>query len=160
MTSDDVKCDKSEESDNRDGGRELSPEQAAAAAMVAAAKKRGLELTSPDGLLKLFTKSVLETALNEEMTEHLGHEKNQADPDRDSTNVRNAARSKTVISYAAGEVVIDAPRDREGTSSRRLSRNGSGSSLIWMRSCCRCMRNGSRPDGYRECMARKSGSGL
>jgi putative transposase len=112
MTSDDVKPDKSDE---RDGGRELSPEQAAAAAMVAEAKKRGLELTGPDGLLKLFTKSVLETALNEEMTEHLGHEKNQAGPGRDSTNVRNGTRSKTVISDAAGEVVIDAPRDREGT---------------------------------------------
>lgn len=60
--------------------RELSPEQAAAAAMVAEAKARGLALTGPDGLLELFTKNVLETALNEEMTEHLGHAKNQADP--------------------------------------------------------------------------------
>jgi putative transposase len=51
--------------------RKLSPEQAAAAAMVAEARQRGLELTGPDGLLKLFTKNVLETALNEEMTEHL-----------------------------------------------------------------------------------------
>jgi putative transposase len=55
--------------------QKLSPEQAAAAAMVAEARERGLELTGPDGLLKLFTKNVLETALNEEMTEHLGHEK-------------------------------------------------------------------------------------
>ncbi|MDR7327506.1 hypothetical protein J2S44_007756 [Catenuloplanes niger] len=52
------------------GGRQLSPEQAAAAAMVAEAKARGLELTGPNGLLKLFTKNVLEAALNEEMTEH------------------------------------------------------------------------------------------
>ncbi|MGW5749208.1 IS256 family transposase [Amycolatopsis sp. NPDC003861] len=95
--------------------RELSPEQAAAAAMVAEAKARGLALTGPDGLLKLFTKTVLETALNEEMTEHLGHEKNQADPDRESTNVRNGTRPKTVISDAAGEVRIDVPRDREST---------------------------------------------
>jgi len=95
--------------------RELSPEQAAAAAMVAEAKARGLALTGPDGLLKLFTKNVLETALNEEMTEHLGHEKNQADPDRESTNVRNGARPKTVISDAAGEVQIEVPRDREST---------------------------------------------
>jgi putative transposase len=36
--------------------RKLSPEQAAAAAMVAEARRRGLELTGPDGLLKLFTK--------------------------------------------------------------------------------------------------------
>ena len=96
-------------------GRRLSPEQAAAAAMVAEAKARGLELTGPNGLLKLFTKNVLETALNEEMTEHLGHEKNQAEPSRESTNVRNGSRGKTVISDAAGEVRIDVPRDREGT---------------------------------------------
>ena len=94
---------------------QLSPEQAAAAAMVAEAKARGLALTGPDGLLKLFTKSVLETALNEEMTEHLGHEKNRAESDRESTNVRNGARSKTVISDAAGEVEISVPRDREST---------------------------------------------
>jgi putative transposase len=96
-------------------GRQLSPEQAAAAAMVAEAKARGLELTGPNGLLKLFTKNVLETALNEELTEHLGHSKHQTDPDRESTNVRNGSRSKTVISDAAGEVTIEVPRDREST---------------------------------------------
>src|SRR5262245_18605569 len=84
--------------------RELAPEQAVVAAMIADAKARGMELTGPNGLLKLFTKSVLETALNEEMTDHLGHERNQAEPDRESTNVRNGSRSKTVISDAAGEV--------------------------------------------------------
>src|SRR4051794_18246074 len=93
----------------------LSPEQAAAVAMVAEARQRGLELTGPDGLLKLFTKNVLETALSEELTEHLGHEKNQADQGRESTNVRNGARPKTVVSDAAGEVSIEVPRDREGT---------------------------------------------
>jgi putative transposase len=94
---------------------ELSPEQAAAAAMVAEARQRGLELTGPHGLLKLFTKNVLEAALNEELTEHLGHAKNRADSDRDSTNIRNGSRSKTVLSDAAGEVTIDVPRDREGS---------------------------------------------
>jgi hypothetical protein len=94
---------------------ELSPEQAAAAAMVAKARARGLELTGPNGLLKVFTKNVLETALNEEMTEHLGHPKHQAEPGREATNVRNGSQSKTVISDAAGEVVIEVPRDREGT---------------------------------------------
>lgn len=93
----------------------MSPEQAAAAAMVAEAKARGLALTGPDSLLKVFTRNVLETALNEEMTEHLGHEKNQAGPDRESTNVRNGSRSKTVISDAAGEVQVELPRDREST---------------------------------------------
>src|SRR5919205_814109 len=96
-------------------GRQLSPEQAAAAAMVADAKARGLALTGPDGLLKLFTKNVLEAALNEEMTEHLGHDKNRAESGRESANVRNGNRAKTVVSDAAGDVRIDGPRDREGT---------------------------------------------
>src|SRR3954451_21194797 len=110
MTSELVSRGKSDRS-----GRQLAAEQAAAAAMVAEAKARGLALTGPDGLLKLFTKNVLETALNEEMTEHLGHEKNRVGPDRGSTNVRNGARPTTVVSDAAGEVEINVPRDREST---------------------------------------------
>ena len=78
-------------------GRQSSPEQVAAAAMVAQAREQGLALTGPDGLLKLFTKSVLETALNEEMTEHLGYAKHDADPDRELVNIRNGCRSKTVL---------------------------------------------------------------
>ena len=50
----------------------------AAKELVRLAREQGLSLTGPDGLLKQFTKSVLETALNEEMTEHLGHEKHRA----------------------------------------------------------------------------------
>jgi transposase-like protein len=96
-------------------GRQLSPEQAAAAAMVAEAKARGLALTGPDGLLKLFTKNVLEAALNEEMTEHLGHAKNRTETGRESANIRNGVRPKTVTSDAVGEVTIDVPRDRDGT---------------------------------------------
>ncbi len=57
---------------------EPSAEEVAARELVRLAKERGLSLTGPDGLLKQFTKSVLETALNEEMTEHLGHQKNRA----------------------------------------------------------------------------------
>jgi len=114
MTSDAVNPHQSDKRDEL-AGRQLSPEQAAAAAMVAEARQRGLELTGPDGLLKLFTKTVLETALNEEITEHLGYEKNRAEPGRPSANVRNGARPKTVISDAAGEIRIDVPRDRDGT---------------------------------------------
>jgi transposase-like protein len=60
-------------------------------------------------------RNVLETALGEEMTVHLGHEKNRAEHGRGSTNVRNGSRSKTVISDAAGDVVMEVPRDRAGT---------------------------------------------
>jgi transposase-like protein len=92
-----------------------SAEETAARELVRLAKEQGLSLTGPDGLLKQFTKSVLETALNEEMTEHLGHEKNHADDGRDSTNVRNGTRPKTVLTEATGHVQLDVPRDRDGS---------------------------------------------
>jgi len=92
-----------------------SAEETAATELVRLAKEQGLSLTGPDGLLKQFTKSVLETALNEEMTEHLGHEKNHADDGRDSTNVRNGTRPKTVLTEATGHVQLDVPRDRDGS---------------------------------------------
>jgi transposase-like protein len=92
-----------------------SAEEIAARELVRLAKEQGLSLTGPDGLLKQFTKNVLETALNEEMTEHLGHEKNRADEDRDSSNVRNGTRPKTVLTHATGQVELEVPRDREGT---------------------------------------------
>ena len=64
---------------------EPSAEELAAKELVRVAREQGLSLTGPDGLLKQFTKSVLETALNEEMTEHLGHEKlNRTGSDGDS----------------------------------------------------------------------------
>ena len=90
-------------------------EETAAKELVRLARKQGLSLTGPDGLLKQFTKSVLETALDEEMTEHLGHEKNRAAEERDSTNVRNGTRPKTVLTEATGQVEIDVPRDRDGS---------------------------------------------
>lgn len=51
---------------------DASAEAQAAAELVRLAKEQGLSLTGPDGLLKQLTKAVLETALNEEMNEHLG----------------------------------------------------------------------------------------
>ena len=81
---------------------EPSAEELAAKELVRVAREQGLSLTGPDGLLKQFTKSVLETALNEEMTEHLGHEKHRAPEERDSTNIRNGTRPKTVLTEATG----------------------------------------------------------
>jgi transposase-like protein len=93
---------------------EESVEQQAARELVRLAQEQGLSLTGPDGLLKQLTKTVLETALNEEMTEHLGYEKH--DPaGAGSGNVRNGTRSKTVLTESTGQVEIDVPRDRAGT---------------------------------------------
>ena len=52
---------------------EQSAEQQAATELVRLARERGLSLTGPDGLLKALTKTVVETALDEEMSEHLGY---------------------------------------------------------------------------------------
>ena len=84
---------------------DLSAEEIAAKELVRLAKEQGLSLTGPDGLLKQFTKNVLETALNEEMTEHLGHEKNRVTEGRESTNVCNGSRPKTVLTHATGNGV-------------------------------------------------------
>ncbi|MFZ5872406.1 MAG: IS256 family transposase [Actinomycetota bacterium] len=89
-------------------------EHAAVRELVKAARARGGDLTGPDGLLKSITATVLESALEEEMTEHLGHAKHQV-PTAESGNIRNGTRPKTVLTDAAGEVTIAVPRDRAGT---------------------------------------------
>jgi len=94
---------------------EASAEELAALELVRMAKEQGLSLTGPNGLLKQFTKTVLETALNEEMTEHLGFDKGQAPTERESANVRNGTRAKTVLTEATGQVQVEVPRDRDGS---------------------------------------------
>jgi len=89
-------------------------ELAAARELVRAARDRGVALTGPDGLLKALTKTVVETALDEEMSEHLGYDKH-APEGRNRENSRNGKRSKTIVTEAAGEVRIEVPRDRDGT---------------------------------------------
>jgi putative transposase len=107
---------------------EPSAEERLAAELVARAREQGLSLTGPDGLLKQLTKTVLETALGQELTEHLGHEKhgpagNQAE------NVRNGTRGKTVLTEASGQVGIEVPRAGTGRLSRRLSGSGRSSAV-------------------------------
>ena len=93
---------------------EQTAEQQAAAELVRLAKEQGLSLTGPDGLLKQLTKTVIEAALQEEMTEHLGYERH--DPAGAGTgNIGNGIRGKTVLTEASGPVEIEVPRDRAGT---------------------------------------------
>ncbi|WP_145758458.1 IS256 family transposase [Acinetobacter schindleri] len=65
---------------------------------------------------RLLTKLTVETALNAELTEHLGHEKNAR---KHGSNARNGYSSKTVLSDD-GEVEITTPRDRDGTFEPQL----------------------------------------
>jgi putative transposase len=91
-----------------------SVEAEAAREFVRLAREQGLSLTGPDGLMKQLTKSVLETALNEELTEHLGHDKGGR-AGSGSGNIRNGSRPKTVVTENTGPVEIEVPRDRAGT---------------------------------------------
>jgi putative transposase len=81
--------------------------------LVDRARSEGVNLVGPGGLLAGLTKTVLETALEVEMTEHLGYDKHEQ-AGRNGENSRNGTRSKTVLT-PIGPVTIDVPRDRDGT---------------------------------------------
>jgi len=87
--------------------------QALAQQLVAQAKAAGIDLVGPDGLLTGLTKQVLETALDEELTEHLGYPPGQREA-KTGTNERNGTCTKTVLTEI-GPVEIDVPRDRDGS---------------------------------------------
>jgi transposase-like protein len=71
-----------------------------------------VSLVGPGGLLAGITKTVLEAALDVEMSEHLGYDK--GDPaGRGSGNHRNGSSPKTVLTEI-GPGAIDVPRDRNG----------------------------------------------
>ena len=65
-----------------------------------------------NGLLKQFTKAVVERALKGEMTEHLGYAKHDRAGDN-SGNSRNGVTRKT-LKGDFGEVEVETPRDRNG----------------------------------------------
>jgi len=88
-------------------------EESIAQELVERARSEGTALVGPGGLLTGLTKTVLETALEAEMDEHLGYPKH-AVSGRNTGNSRNGARRKTVLTDV-GEVEIDVPRDREGS---------------------------------------------
>ena len=92
---------------------EPTTEEKLAEELVRRAWEQGLSLTGPDGLLKQLTKAVLETALDQEMTEHLGHEKG-APAGNQTGNVRNGTRPKTVLTQASGQVGIEVARAAAG----------------------------------------------
>ena len=88
-------------------------QQQLAQELVDRARAEGVELVGPGGLLTGLTKTVLETALEAELSEHLGYDKH--DPaGRNRGNSRNGTRTKTVLTEI-GPVPIDVPRDRDGS---------------------------------------------
>jgi transposase-like protein len=88
-------------------------QQQLAQELVDAARAEGVELVGPGGLLTGLTKTVLETALEAEMSEHLGYDKHDPAGDH-SGNSRNGTRTKTVLTEI-GPVEIEVPRDRDAS---------------------------------------------
>ncbi|EAU5128790.1 IS256 family transposase [Salmonella enterica] len=65
---------------------------------------------------RMLTKLTVETALNAELTDHLGHEKNAP---KSGSNTRNGYSSKTLL-CDDGEIGLNTPRDRENTFEPQL----------------------------------------
>ncbi len=82
-------------------------------ALVDRARDEGVSLTGEDGLLTSMVREVLQTGLDVEMADHLGHEHYES-VGRGSGNSRNGAYPKTVRTDV-GPVELRMPRDREGT---------------------------------------------
>lgn len=65
---------------------------------------------------RMLTKLTVETELNVDLTDHLGHEKNAP---KTGSNTRNGYSSKTVL-CDDGEIELNTPRDRENTFKPQL----------------------------------------
>jgi putative transposase len=82
------------------------------------ARSQGLQLTGEGGLLARLTKTVIESALEGELDDHLGYAKH--DPvGRNGGDSRNGRRGKTVLTDV-GPVEIAVPRDRDGSFEPKL----------------------------------------
>jgi putative transposase len=87
------------------------------------AGKRGeREILGQDGLLGELTRRLVERALSEELTEHLGYPSGQAPPGG-AGNARNGATPKTVLTDH-GDVRIETPRDRKGRFEPQIVKKG------------------------------------
>ncbi|MEQ4510159.1 MAG: IS256 family transposase [Dickeya sp.] len=84
---------------------------------LAAELAKGLKTEADlNAFSRMLTKLTVETALNTELTEHLGHEKNAT---KSGSNTRNGYSSKTVL-CGDGEIELCTPRDRENTFEPQL----------------------------------------
>jgi putative transposase len=80
--------------------------------------KKPEDLIGENGLLKQLTKLLVERALDAEMSDHLGHDKN-APVTNPGGNARNG-KSKKTLKGEFGELPIDIPRDRQGSFEPQL----------------------------------------
>jgi putative transposase len=90
--------------------------------LMARVDAEGAELLGPEGLLSQVTKAVLERALDEELTDHLGYEKGDS-AGRGSGNSRNGITPKR-LQTDIGTIDLEVPRDRNGEFEPRIVPKG------------------------------------
>ena len=101
----------------------LDPEQAEA--LIEQAREQGVELLGEGGLLKQMTKAVLERALAEELTDHLGYE--VGDPaGHGSGNSRNGYTPEEVAHRGRHASIWRSPGTGPAATSRRSCARASG----------------------------------
>jgi putative transposase len=71
------------------------------------------EIAGPGGLLAQLTRRLVQRAMEVELTDHLGYEPH-AEPPGGAGNTRNGSSPKRLVTEH-GQVVVDAPRDRDGS---------------------------------------------
>ena len=114
----------------------------------------GLRLTGEGGLLQQLTKRLPESALEGEITDHLGYDKH--DPaGKNGGNLRNGTRSKTVLTDV-GPVEITVPRDRDGSFEpkivkKRQKRLTGVEEMVISLAARACHRRGPGPRGRNAC---------
>lgn len=91
--------------------------------LMSRVEEEGADLLGPDGLISQMTKAMLERALDEELTDHLGYEKGDL-AGRGSGNSRNGTTPKR-LHTDVGTVDLDVPRDRTGDYEPRIVPKGS-----------------------------------
>ena len=89
---------------------------------MVAGKRGDGEVLGSDGVLGELTRRVIERALSEELSEHLGYPAGHAPPGGVG-NSRNGGTPKTLLTDH-GPVAIDTPRDRQGRFEPQLVRKG------------------------------------
>jgi len=99
---------------------DLIDQNALAEQLLEQAREQNIELVGPGGLLGQLTKGVLETALDAEMSEHLGYEKHDL-AGRNSGNSHKGTRSETVLTEIS-PVEIEVPKDTESSFEPQIVR--------------------------------------
>jgi putative transposase len=98
---------------NADGGPGSGVPDELIETLMGRVRAEGLELLGDGGIIAELTKKILERALDEELTDHVGYARGDQ-AGRNGGNSRNGTSPKRVLTDI-GAVDLDVPRDRDGS---------------------------------------------